>query len=308
MMSRGRPTHVHELCVRQTQPNAATMVGRRGDRREPPSLLAGSRKEFVRTRAVQGLLRPIRTIPFREPPSKSGARDPACANRVANACWSGARTSNCASCRCTGRLRRATLSHRRRSTPATLYGREARLPTTPDIPGFEEQDGWYVSRRESALASRVRTTPPPRRYGALDQLRVDLRSPVSLPVYAAVLAAIIYGGATQDWVALAIGVGAVAFFSRGFISSIRAVRRGVVATVEIRDVQHAIGQRQGVNENMKVSGREMNVAFDLSVVRALLESEESVVAEVLVDPADKRPVASAIAYRIPVSRSGGAGT
>jgi hypothetical protein len=182
------------------------------------------------------------------------------------------------------------------------------LATTIDIPGFEKQDGWYVSSRESALVSRVRTTSPPRRYGALDQLRVDLRSPVSLPIYIAVIAAIIYGGATQNWVALMLGVGAVAFFSRGFISSIRAIRRGVVAMVEIRDVQHAMGDRQGVNENMEVAGRKMNVSFDLPVVRVLLESEGSVVAEVVFDPAEKRPAATAVAYRIPVSPSGGGAT
>jgi hypothetical protein len=65
------------------RPNAATVVGRGGDhratritRREPLSLLERSRTELVRTRAVKGLLGPIRTIAFREPPGKSGGRGP----------------------------------------------------------------------------------------------------------------------------------------------------------------------------------------------------------------------------------------
>lgn len=72
-----------------------------------------------------------------------------------------------------------------------------------------------------------------------------------------------------------------------------------IATVEIREVRHAIGQRQGVNEKMSVAGREMNVSFDLPVVRALLESHGSVLAQVVFDPEDGQPAATAVAYRIP---------
>lgn len=173
------------------------------------------------------------------------------------------------------------------------------MSAPPDIEGFEKVDGWYVETKRRALIERIRRSPAPRRYTIFDQIAVEVTAPASLFVYSLSFALITYGALDFNWFAIIAGTGGLVFFGRSFVSLIKTVRRGVVATVVIRKVQYDVGRGQGVNENMQVDDKTMNVGFDLAVVRPLLELTGAVEAEVLYDPKDAQPLGHAVAYRVP---------
>ncbi len=172
-------------------------------------------------------------------------------------------------------------------------------PKPEEIPGYETDSGWLVPTKERALIRRLRETPPPRQYGPLDQLRVDMRARPAVVIYCVCTGLLAYGLATINWGALLVGTAVLVFFGRGFVGSVLAARRGVLGIVRITELQHDVGRDQGVNENMNVDGRTMNVGYDLPIVRALLAEAGGADLQVIYDPRGARPVATALAYRRP---------
>ncbi len=168
-----------------------------------------------------------------------------------------------------------------------------------DVPGYTRDGDWFVALEEGALTAKIRSTAAPRPYGALDQLRVDLRSPRSRPVYLIVFAMLAYGVATADWLAVGVAGAGVLFFGRAFVGTIRSIRRGVVTVTRIGEVQHEVLKNQGVTEQVMVDGRPMNVGYQLDIVRALLAVGAAAELQVVYDPMSPRPTGHALAYRRP---------
>lgn len=168
-----------------------------------------------------------------------------------------------------------------------------------DVPGYTRDGDWFVALEEGALTARIRSTAAPRPYGALDQLRVDLRSPRSRPVYLIVFGMLVYGAVMADWLAIGVAGAGILFFGRGFVETIRSFRRGVLTVTRIREIQHEVLKTQGVTEDVMVDGRPMNVGYQLDIVRALLAVGPVAELQVVYDPTSPRPVAHAVAYRRP---------
>lgn len=167
------------------------------------------------------------------------------------------------------------------------------------FPGYEYDSGWLVPTKERALSKLLRTTPAPRKFGPLDQLRVDFRSGPAAMMYLLCIGLLAAGLITTDWVLVLAGFAILAFFARGFVDGIRSVRHGVLSVVRITEIQHQVVGGQGVTEKVSVDGRSMNVGYDLSIVRALLDEVGVAEIQVIYDPRSAQPVAHALAYRRP---------
>lgn len=172
-------------------------------------------------------------------------------------------------------------------------------PKPEDVPGYESDSGWLVPTKERALTKLLRDTPAPREYGALDQVRVDMRSGPAMLMYCVCISLFTYGLATTNWGTLIVAIAILVFFGRGFVGSVRAARHGVLGIARITELQHDVGRNQGVNEGTSVDGRMMNVGYDLPMVRALLADVGAAELQVIYDPRAARPVANALAYRRP---------
>jgi hypothetical protein len=168
-----------------------------------------------------------------------------------------------------------------------------------DVPGYENDAGWFVSTKERVVDDMLRKTPPPRSYGVFDQLRADMRSRTSPPVYLLCILLVGHGSVTANWGTLLFGTAVLVLICVGFVGSIRASRHGVLAVVRITEVQHELRGGQGVNEQMTVDGRTMHVGYDLPIVQALLAEAGAAELHVIYDPRSSRPVAHAVAYRKP---------
>jgi hypothetical protein len=136
-------------------------------------------------------------------------------------------------------------------------------------------------------------SPAPRRYGALDQLRVDLTTRRTQILYAIIVILFACAGIFESlWPALA-AVALILFFGRGFIDGIRSIRHGVVAVVRIERIEREMGTF-AVNENVSFGGALTNVGYELAPVKAILGAGYGVEAKVLFAP---RTPGFAFAYR-----------
>lgn len=137
-----------------------------------------------------------------------------------------------------------------------------------------------------------------RKYCVLDQLRVDLGSGIhTLVLYAVRIGSLVCGAVTMSWPSVLAGAALFFVFGRGFVNGIRTVRHGVLTTTRITALQHDVGRGQGVNENVELDGRTMNIRYDRPMLEALLAESGSAELQLVYDARQNRPSAQAVAYR-----------
>lgn len=171
----------------------------------------------------------------------------------------------------------------------------SRLPL-PVVSGYDREAGWLVRLKDKAELDWFRATPPPRRYGALQQLSADLKTRRCQIIYAVTLGSFALAILIWNVGPAIVGAGLTLFLGRGFVDALQMVRHGIIGTARIEGVQHVIGA-SAVNEDVSVDGRRMNVGYDLAPVRAILEVGQAVEMQVIYAPKTRKPVGEAFAYR-----------
>lgn len=170
------------------------------------------------------------------------------------------------------------------------------MDTTPSISGYERHGEWLVSAKDKLDVDRLGTTPPPRPFGLIDQLKLDLSTEPSRTMWAIIAGATVLAIVTWSIIPAVFAAVAGAFFGRAFLDTVRTARHGVLSTARIGHIEHA-NRLGGTNDNVVVDGIRMKINFDSLPVRAILDSGHDVEMRVIYLPKRRKLLGHAFAYR-----------
>ncbi|MBI4952172.1 MAG: hypothetical protein HY908_09065 [Myxococcales bacterium] len=169
------------------------------------------------------------------------------------------------------------------------------------IPGYIERDGFWVFAPTMLQYERLKSSPAPRKYSVLDQLRVDFSLPACAFLWIGAMGTAAIGAIqvlvrvnlVAGYVMAGMGLALFCYLSFNLSKIVRTVRIADVVRVAVPAIEET-SAAMAVSRGVVIEGRPVTVELHLPPVRAIMKEGAL---EVEVEYVRGRSIADAISYR-----------